>query len=571
MALQIILNKADCDNAVVCVDMLATFKKRVVKMTAMVMMASVVFHTFAQTGRSNTRDLPSSIISNWEQPVYKTFKFVPDPSSNTTLRIIPGREDAGYWAGIADNGKKSETVVIRFKNVSSMLDVDYADNDLMLSIIDRTFSDRSIVERMDYMTVTGASSPDGYTDRNERLAAERALAIKNYIMRRHPHVDRDRIITFSAGEDWDGLRRLIEVDYNTPYRAEALKILDKPLGGEAKRTQLKQLASGRTYRYLSANMFPYLRGGAACIIYFKKDVQPEITATPEYETKREQKTFVAPEKETTRERKIDVTPEEEEISPKRETSGSRVSEYENPYQASGSHNSDRRLTGQPEYWNMPSYNRQTKKPVKKQYGYTNERQYEKVSVQKQYSSLYADANQYKRTALAVKTNLLFDVVTALNVELEAPIGESWSIAGEYIFPWWLNEEKQNCFQLIGGNLELRHWFGDRENLDRMTGWFGGIFTGGGYFDFERNKHGYQGEFYITTGFSAGYAHPISRDGKWRMEYSLGIGYLKAEYREYNARVGLDDEWHLIRQKSGNYSFFGPIRTKISLVWTINHK
>jgi hypothetical protein len=81
------------------------------------------------------------------------------------------------------------------------------------------------------------------------------------------------------------------------------------------------------------------------------------------------------------------------------------------------------------------------------------------------------------------------------------------------------------------------------------------------------EQGYQGEFY-NMGLSGGYAHEISRDGKWRMEYSLGVGYMNTNYREYNAKMGLDNEWHLIRQKTGIYKYGGPLRAKISLVWTL---
>ena len=181
--------------------------------------------------------------------------------------------------------------------------------------------------------------------------------------------------------------------------------------------------------------------------------------------------------------------------------------------------------------------------------------------------LYDDLREEKML-FAVKTNLLFDALTALNIELEAPLGNSWSLSGEYIFPWWLNEQRQYAFQLITANIELRRWFGDREERPLMTGWFGGLFIGGGYFDFQKGSTGYQGESF-TMGLSGGYAHEISKDGKWRMEYALGLGLIRTNYREYFHRFGLDDEWHLIRQKSGRNTYVGPVKAKISLVRTLN--
>ena len=42
----------------------------------------------------------------------------------------------------------------------------------------------------------------------------------------------------------------------------------------------------------------------------------------------------------------------------------------------------------------------------------------------------------RKPLLAVKSNLLFDLASALNVELEVPMGKRWSVAGEWMFPWW---------------------------------------------------------------------------------------------------------------------------------------
>ena len=175
----------------------------------------------------------------------------------------------------------------------------------------------------------------------------------------------------------------------------------------------------------------------------------------------------------------------------------------------------------------------------------------------------------RKPLFAVKTNLLFDAATALNVALEAPVGKRWSVAGECIFPWWLWEKKQYCLQMLSGNLEGRYWFGNRDHRPQMTGWFAGLYAGGGYFDLEWGDRGTQGEFFIATGLNGGYAHTISKSGKWRMEYSLGAGYLITKYREYTPAFGMDDRWHLIRQKNGHYSWIGPMRAGISLVWMID--
>ncbi len=179
--------------------------------------------------------------------------------------------------------------------------------------------------------------------------------------------------------------------------------------------------------------------------------------------------------------------------------------------------------------------------------------------------IVAPEPEKKLLPFAIKTNLLFDAATALNAEVEIPIGECWSVAGEYTFPWWLNEDKQNAFQFIMGIVEPRYWLGNRDSRRQLTGWFVGIHGGGGYYDLERKDKGWQGEFFVA-GLSGGYAHTLGKSGRWRMEYSLGLGYMGSKYREYEPRIGVDGEWHLIRRHNAKISWIGPTRAKVSLVF-----
>lgn len=179
-----------------------------------------------------------------------------------------------------------------------------------------------------------------------------------------------------------------------------------------------------------------------------------------------------------------------------------------------------------------------------------------------------------RALLALKTNLLFDIATAINAEIEIPIKEHWSIAAELIFPWWTidnhkADSKRNRMQLLNGNLEGRYWWHKDSSDPILTGWFAGLYTGAGLYDLEYNAKGYQGEFFIAAGISGGYAHTINRAENLRLEYSIGIGYLETHYKYYHSEFCNNSYWHAIEQRSGKYSWFGPTRAKISLSWLIN--
>ena len=165
---------------------------------------------------------------------------------------------------------------------------------------------------------------------------------------------------------------------------------------------------------------------------------------------------------------------------------------------------------------------------------------------------------------AVKTNLLYDLVTAVNVEVEFPIGERFSVAVEDDFPWWNwgPNGKKYCFQVWNIGIEPRWWFARSDSRDWLTGHFVGLYGMSGKYDLQWDqKFCWQGEYW-SAGFTYGYALPICR---WaNMEFSVSAGFLRSAYRHYQPDDGYD---HLFRDyyNAGRVSWFGPTKAKISLV------
>ena len=173
---------------------------------------------------------------------------------------------------------------------------------------------------------------------------------------------------------------------------------------------------------------------------------------------------------------------------------------------------------------------------------------------------------------AIKTNLLYDVLSAANLEIEVPIGEQWSIAAEGIFPWWKASRADWTMQLLAGHAAVKYWFGDRNKKDILTGWNIGLYGGIGKYDLQFfDKDGEQGDFF-DAGVQGAYAHKIGK--YFRMEYSLGVGYLQRDSKKYdkvNDTMHGDIKvfkypWEVKRQQ-----WFGPTSAKISLVWLLNKK
>lgn len=120
-----------------------------------------------------------------------------------------------------------------------------------------------------------------------------------------------------------------------------------------------------------------------------------------------------------------------------------------------------------------------------------------------------------------------------------------------------------------GGLEGRYWLGScrkREQKEVLTGHFLGLYAGGGKYDLQWDNDGYQGEFFIAAGISYGWATRIARN--LRLEFNIGIGLLRTDYRYYHAR---DNYQTLLWQENGKYTWLGPTKAKISFVWLLNRK
>ena len=171
------------------------------------------------------------------------------------------------------------------------------------------------------------------------------------------------------------------------------------------------------------------------------------------------------------------------------------------------------------------------------------------------------------TPFAIKTNLLYDAATGVNVGIEAPIGRRFSLAFDWMCPWWSNYDAQKYLQIMQGTLEGRVWLGNRNRKDLLTGWFTGVMVGGGIYDLMfKPEIGYQGE-YSTVGVIGGYAHRVNKSGTLRMEYELGLGWMGTDYRKY-WWDGFDYALYAPSPQSWYFQWFGPVKAQISLVYML---
>lgn len=175
----------------------------------------------------------------------------------------------------------------------------------------------------------------------------------------------------------------------------------------------------------------------------------------------------------------------------------------------------------------------------------------------------------KRLIGYLRTNLLLPL---LNIGFEVPIGNRWSVAADWYYPWaFRSSSHKNCYQIDGLALEGRYWFGSKhtkgeENKQyRLLGHAVSVFAMGGRYDLEHNYKGHQGE-YILGGVDYMYAKTAFK-GKMHLEFYFGLGYLYTRAKRYEV-YEREGKGYYNKDFRKKVTYFGPIRAGISLVLPI---
>lgn len=163
---------------------------------------------------------------------------------------------------------------------------------------------------------------------------------------------------------------------------------------------------------------------------------------------------------------------------------------------------------------------------------------------------------------AVKSNLLYDATTTINLGVEVGLSEKWSLdmSGNY-----------NGWKLGRNDMRLKHWLVQPEVRywlrEKFDGHFVGLHThyadynvGGIKFLSENmEKNRYQGNLY-GAGLSYGYQWLLGNS--WSMEAVIGLGWAHLDYDKYPcATCG-----KVIKSDAKNY--FGATKAALSIIYFI---
>lgn len=179
----------------------------------------------------------------------------------TMLVMLPlsvmGKDSTSVYA-------KDTTVVVHSKIYYPVNKVniyeDYMNNPIELEYIKLHLA---ASPRIDSIIIHSYASPEGPYRFNKWLAEERGKTAKRYILEHIPefrHFPDTLVRVAPIAENWIGLREEVVNNYTLGDRNRVLEIIDMDgMSDEQRKTQLKRLNGGKSWRYILNNIMPHLR------------------------------------------------------------------------------------------------------------------------------------------------------------------------------------------------------------------------------------------------------------------------------------------------------------------------
>ena len=429
---------------------------------------------------------------------------------------------------------------VHFAENACSFESSYTDNTSVLKAIDDLLTGEN-ADKITAINIVSGSSPDGPSAENKIFSKRRGESFRNYIAEKYPDFA-GKIVLQSKGEDWAEFRNVVLATdrLSSVQKRELLQVIDNPLMGEdAKEAELRTLDSWRT---VSRYLVPQTRYAEVVPVYpdtayTRVSALDIIVPAPARDT-------LAPARDTlVREEPAPVVTPVAPVAPVDTVVPAPVIEVPVDTVATPVDTAAPALTDVQVYEN-----------------------YTKVR-----TPLFAVSTNFLHEAATVFTG--FHTVP-VNVGIELPLNPHWSLTANYTAtaPWHAWNNNADCVELLHADLGARWYPGgsfaspfkpkaDRELLD---GWYAYASIGAGYYDFERNGRGYQGEEILGA---LGIGYGLTLGSNWSFDFALGGGPLVTRYRYY---MGRSNNEHLVYQYSGRLTYFGLTDAKVSLRYLIHY-
>ena len=157
---------------------------------------------------------------------------------------------------------ETRTARINFRQDSHNIRPDYKDNKAELAKVQASLD--AVKENRDLditgIYVTGYASPEAPADYNLALSDRRAKALMAYVQQQNPGLDKSLWHAEGRGEDWEGLRKVVEQYPNLLKQDEVLKLIDRCEGDlDACEEKIKALVPPEIYQRVLNEMYGPLR------------------------------------------------------------------------------------------------------------------------------------------------------------------------------------------------------------------------------------------------------------------------------------------------------------------------
>lgn len=151
----------------------------------------------------------------------------------------------------------------------------FGNNAMELAKIDKMIStvatNKDITVQGVYMV--GYASPESSLPFNTELSRARAQSLMRYFMN-NSTISTSLFEARTGGEDWDGLRRLLE-DYPLSHKNEIFQIMNSISDLDAREKAISKVGGGRPYKIIYDEIYPKLRRVVCEVNYTVKDFSLE--------------------------------------------------------------------------------------------------------------------------------------------------------------------------------------------------------------------------------------------------------------------------------------------------------
>ena len=169
--------------------------------------------------------------------------------------------------------KVRDTLYVHFPWSKSVLSEDFRENrETLQRIIDVTRESASNGNMtIKKIQIVGLASVEGNTAYNERLAHNRALALKKYVQQ-HVDLPDEKFEIVGGGEAWEWFRKqLVENVDQRPDLKRAIEIIDTAPNVNNRKWRLHVMNHGQTWEYIRRHILKNQRNSGYIIVYYEDD------------------------------------------------------------------------------------------------------------------------------------------------------------------------------------------------------------------------------------------------------------------------------------------------------------